>query len=218
MAIKTISPSQVNFKPESLRDAAYQGAHAGDTLASCARYLRDVQPDILDKGITTENKAQLVEGWQVKYNEMHSGDTYMIIEEKYIPVEAGKKAPDNVPTALFTVGVAMSMTSQEFGKLKSIDAGKHSIIGKWRERFSKFCSDQLNGMLAILKKDEAEALRIANGGQPRTRATLDFVETLEKHLEELSKQRKNKAARGDTTTPDEVKWKAACEGFKKALG
>ena len=215
---KTITPAQVNFTPETLKDAAYQGAHSSETLASCARYLRDVQPNVLDKGVTDENLSQLKDGWRVRFNELNPADLYMISEGLYIKtVNKREDLPAGTVTAEFGVNQAMSLTPQEFGKLGGEDSKKHAIIKDWRERFSKYCSRRLGEMIAILTKDEKDAELAALGGKPQLRKTLNFTETLEKVLAELSKQRKNKQAKGDTTSPDEVKWRMAMDAMKKEL-
>lgn len=218
MAIKTIKPAQVNFTPETLKDAAYQGAHSSETLASCARYLRDVQPDVLDKGVTDENLSQLKDGWQVRYNELNPAELYIFREGSYIPVQDRKvKLPEGTVTAEFGVNQAMSLTPQEFGKLGGEDSKKHAIIKDWREGFSKYCSRRLGEMMTILAKDKKDAELAALGGKPQLRKTLNFTETLEKVLAELSKQRKNKTKKGDTSAPDEVKWRMAMDAMKKEL-
>jgi hypothetical protein len=215
---KIVSPAQASgFVPETLRDAAYQGAHSAETLAACARFLRDIQPDVLEKGVTDENAKELKEGWQVRFNERNPADLYILKEGVYIKVADRKvKLPDGTVTAEFGVGLAMGLTSQEFGKLKGEDPNKHAIVKGWRESFSKYCSGRLAEMISILTKDAKAAELAANGGTVQ-RKTLNFTETLEKVLVELTKQRKNKQAKGDTTSPDEVKWRMACDALRKEL-
>lgn len=215
---KIIRPAQASgFVPETLRDAAYQGAHSAETLAACARFVRDIQPDILEAGIKEEYRKELNEGWMVRYNERNPADLYILKEGVYIKVEDRKvRLPDGTVTAEFGVGLAMGLTSQEFGKLKGEDPNKHAIIKSWRESFSKYCSGRLAEMISILTKDAKAAELAANGGTVQ-RKTLNFTETLEKVLAELTKQRKNKQAKGDTTSPDEIKWRMACDALRKEL-
>ena len=215
---KIVSPAQASgFRPETLRDAAYQGAHSAETLAACARFLRDIQPDILEAGIKEEHRKELNEGWQVRFNELHPADLFIVKEGLYIKVADRKvKLPDGTVTAEFGVGLAMGLTSQEFGKLKGEDPNKHAIIRGWRESFSKYCSGRLAEMISILTKDAKAAELAANGGTVQ-RKTLNFTETLEKVFAELTKQRKNKTAKGDTTAPDEIKWRMACDALRKEL-
>jgi len=55
------------YRPENLRDAAYMGAHSAETLAACAMFLRDIQPNVVTEDITEDNLKQLKDGWAVRY-------------------------------------------------------------------------------------------------------------------------------------------------------
>lgn len=212
-AAPVITPATVaGYRPENLRDAAYMGAHSSETLASCALFLRDIQPNVVDSDITEGNMKQLRDGWAVRYAEKFSGDLYMIKEGKYIPLKGIKTEdiPKGTETAFFTLGVALGFTTHAFGQLGQREPEKHSIIKKWREDFQKYVSNRKNEMLAIIRKDAA-------AGKAQKRVTNDWTASAKKMFDALKDQRKNKAAKGDTSAPPEAKLKAAIDAFYAAL-
>jgi hypothetical protein len=156
------------YRPENLRDAAYMGAHSSETLGSCARFLLDVQPNVLEAGIEDENLKQLRSGWEVRYSELHSGQRYMVKEGKYIPIDDKAEVSQGTETAFFTIGTATAYTQQAFGKLKGEEPEKHAIVKQWREAFQKYCSNRANEMLSILRRAQAAK-------EPRTRKTNDWI-------------------------------------------
>jgi len=200
------------YRPENLRDAAYMGAHSAETLASCAMFLRDIQPNVVDSDITEDNMKQLKDGWAVRYAERFPGDLYMVKEGKYIPLKGVKTEdiPKGTETAFFTLGVALGYTTHAFGQLGQSEPEKHSIIKKWREDFQKYVSNRKNEMLSIIRKDAA-------AGKTQKRVTNDWTASAKKMFDALKDQRKNKAAKGDTSAPPEAKLKAAIEAFYAAL-
>jgi hypothetical protein len=198
------------YMPTNLRDAAYMGAHSSETLGSCARFLLNVQPNVLEAGIAEDNLKQLRSGWETRYSELHSGQRYMVKEGKYIPIDDKAEVSQGTETAFFTIGTATAYTQQAFGKLKSEEPEKHSIVKQWREAFQKYCSNRANEMLAILRRAEAAK-------EPRTRKTNDWVQSAAELFQKMKDQRKNKHSKGDTTAPAEAKLLAAIAAFYAAL-
>ena len=209
MATKPISPAMVSFVPKNLRDAAYQAAHAGQSLRQCALYVRDVQPDVLEKGLTDANKSELYSGWQAKYKEDHADQRFVIRENKLIPLS--DDVPNQEGMVVFNVDVAMLFTQQAFGKLKSEDPERHAVVGKIRTQFQAYCSNRWNDMLRIIKEADAD-------GKPKaSRRTLDFSQKLVKVFDDLKTERKNKAAKGDTTVPSAEAFQSAIDAFYAKL-
>ena len=212
-AAPVVTPATVaGYRPENLRDAAYMGAHSSETLASCAMFVRDVQPNVVTEDITEGNLKQLKEGWAVRYAERFPGDLYMVKEGKYIPLKGVKTEdiPKGTETAFFTLGVAMGLTTHAFGVLGQQEPEKHAIIKQWREDWQKYFSNRKNEMLAIIRKDAA-------AGKTQKRVTNDWTASAKKMFDALKDQRKNKAAKGDTSAPPEAKLKAAIDAFYAVL-
>jgi hypothetical protein len=211
--VETVTPAAAaGYVPQNLKDAAYMGAHSQETLASCAMFLKNIQPNVVEAGISDDNLKQLKTGWELRYSELHPGASYMVKEGKYIPLEGVKSEdiPKGTEVVCFTIAVATAYTQQAFGKLKSEEPEKHAIIKQWRESFQKYYSNRANEMLAILRRQEAAAA-------PRTRKTNDWVQSAAELFQKMKDQRKNKQAKGDTTAPAEAKLIAAIAAFYAAL-
>lgn len=205
MATKPISPAMVSFVPKNLRDAAYQAAHAGQSLRQCAMFVRDTQPDVLEKGLTDTNKADLYSGWQLKYREDHADQRFVIRENRLIPLAAN--VADQEGMVVFNVDVAMMLTTQAFGKLNSEDPERHAVIGKIRTQFQAYCSNRWADMLRIIKEADAD-------GKPKSgRRTLDFTAKLAEVFDKLKTERKNKQAKGDATVPSAEVFQSAIDAF-----
>jgi len=205
MATKPISPAMVSFVPKNLRDAAYQAAHAGQSLRQCALFVRDTQPDVLEKGLTDANKTELYSGWQLKYREDHADQRFVIRENRLMPL--ADNVADQEGMVVFNVDVAMMLTQQAFSKLKSEDPDRHAVIGKIRTKFQGYCSNRWNDMLHIIKETDAE-------GKPKKgRRVLDFTAKLAEVFENLKTERKNKQAKGDTTVPSAEVFQSAIDAF-----
>lgn len=199
----------VSFVPKNLRDAAYQAAHAGQSLRQCAIFVRDTQPDVLEKGLSDANKAELYSGWQLKYKEDHKDQRFVIRENKLIPL--ADNVADQEGMVCFNVDVAMMLTQQAFGKLKSEDPDRHAVVGRIRTAFQAYCSNRWNDMLRIIREADAE-------GKPKAgRRTLDFTQKLAEVFDKLKTERKNKAAKGDVTVPTADALQAAMDAFYDKL-
>lgn len=186
------------------------GAHSSETLASCAGFLKDIQPDVVEKGISEDNLKQLKEGWAVRYAELHPGDLYMVKEGNYIPIKTGDKVAKGTETAFFTIGVALGYSTHSFGALKADEPGKHAIVGKWREDFQKYVSNRKTEIMSILRK-------LAGEGKKRTRVPNDWTASAKLMFQAMKDQRKNKQAKGDPSAPPEAKLIAAIAAFYAAL-
>ena len=208
---KIVAPAAASgYRPMNLKDAAYQSAHSSETLAACAMFLQDAQPNVLEAGISEDNLKELKTGWELRYTELHPGDRYMVKEGKFIPIAKDAKVSEGTETLFFTIGTATAYTQQAFGKLKSEEPEKHAIVKQWREGFQKYCSNRANEMLSILRRAQAAK-------EPRTRKTNDWAETATNAFKALKDQRKNKAAKGDTTAPPELKFVMAIAAFYAVL-
>jgi len=205
MATKPISPAMVSFVPKNLRDAAYQAAHAGQSLRQCALFVRDEQPDVLEKGLTDANKADLYSGWQLKYREDHADQPFVIRENRLIPL--ADDVADQEGMVVFNVDVAMMLTQQAYGKLKSEDPDRHAVIGKIRTQFQAYCSNRWADMLRIIREADSE------GKAKAGRRVLDFTAKLAEVFDKLKTERKNKQAKGDTTVPSAEVFQAAIDAF-----
>ena len=100
---------------------------------------------------------------------------------------------------------AYSMTSQDFGKLKNTEPEKHAVIAKVREKVQTYCSNKLGDL-------KRAANKLVNVNSPRSRTTLDFVQSVAKVFDALEKSVKVKQGKGDTTA-NQLQYRMAKDAF-----
>lgn len=185
-----------NFVVKSYKDAAYQGATIGERMATVAQFVVTQCPTFLDE-VPKEVKAELTEGWAVRWQELNPATEY---SPEWIP----KKGGGMVATLAF----ALSYSQQAFGQLKNEDPIKHGVIKDIRDKFNKYCSNRM--------KDLKKAVRDLNP-ETRTRAQSDdFATYLDKVMDTIKTRCKNAVARNDATA-DELKTRMAIEAFKNVI-
>jgi hypothetical protein len=188
-------------KFKSLRDMGYQQAAVGDTLSELARWAIDRIEGFPDT-IQAESKAELYEGYKLRFNENNPAKIYAVIGDHY--TLATEEHIKNKKVEKIEVGVAyaFSYSSQEFGKLKNTNPALHGLVANVRDKVATYCSNRLGD----LKTAAGKLLRTDTKG---TRTTLDFTASMTKVFEAQEKSVKVKQGRGDTT--------AHADNYKKAV-
>jgi hypothetical protein len=113
---------------KSHKDAAYQAAKANDALQDAAKFVFDHCPTVLD-GMPDDVKADLNDGWMLRYSEKHPEQIYVRVDGNLI-LPSGK-VPEKAEKVQVSVFSAMSYSQQMFGQLKNIDPGLHGVIKTW---------------------------------------------------------------------------------------
>ena len=142
---------------------------------------------------------------QQRFNEQNKPLMYAVINGQYLLANTPEleKAKEKV---IIGVDYAYSYTQQQFGRLKAENFALYEIVGDWRNRVSKYCSNRL----ADLKR---QARAIVNEGKQRERsATADFSHRLTDVFEDLRIKCKNANKRGDETA-NEKKFSEAKVAF-----
>ena len=192
----------------SVKDFAYQQAGTMDTSTSQAQWAIDHLVGF-PESITDEDKAQLGEGYKLRFNENNPPVTYAVINGHYVKPSAEHLKDKKVEKVEIGVDYAFSYSSQEFGKLKNENPALHEVVGKIRKALSTYQSNALGDLIAkakkLLKKDE-----------PTTRQSLNFVESMTKVFETQARSVKVKQHRGKDTTADAIKFEIAVDAFWKA--
>lgn len=182
---------------QSMKDAGYQSATAGERLTAVAKYVLEQCPDFIEQ-CPDEVKAQLTEGWAIRWQELNPAVGY---NAEWVPVDKGA-------VVSVTLAYALSFSQQAYGQLRNTDPLRHKALGDVRTRFSKYCSNNM------------KALRIAARAlvnPERKRGTTDDYDVwVEKALDNIITRCRNASARGDATA-NEVKTRMAVEAFRKAL-
>ncbi len=185
-----------NFVVKSFKDAAIISATLSERMATVAQFIVTQCPNFLDD-VPKEVKAELHEGWAVRWQELNPAVEY---STEWVP----KKGGGFVATLAF----ALSYSQQAFGQLKNEDPVKHGVIKGVRDKFNKYTSNRM--------KDLKKAVRDLNP-ETRTRTQSDnFATFIEKTMDNIKTRCKNAVAREDATA-DEIKTRMAIEAFKNVI-
>jgi hypothetical protein len=185
-----------NFVVKSFKDAAIISATLSERMATVAQFIVTQCPNFLDD-VPKEVKAELHEGWAVRWQELNPAVEY---STEWVP----KKGGGFVATLAF----ALSYSQQAFGQLKNEDPVKHGVIKGVRDKFNKYTSNRM--------KDLKKAVRDLNP-ETRTRTQSDnFATFIEKTMDNIKTRCKNAVAREDSTA-DELKTRMAIEAFKNVI-
>jgi hypothetical protein len=191
----------------SLKDLGYQHASTSDTLDGQAQYAIDNITGF-PNDVPAEARAELYEGYRMRCNDNKPPVVYAVIDGHYVEATAEHIKNKKVEKIEVGVAYAFSYTSQEFGKLANTNPALHKLVKKWRDAVIDYCSNRLGDL-------KSKANKILTKGQPSTRTTLDFVQSVNKVFQAQEKSVKVKHAKGDTTA-DPAKFKLAVSAFWKA--
>jgi hypothetical protein len=181
---------KLNVEFNSLRDAAYNQAVASDATRDITKYVMECVPNF-PESLPDEMKAELVDGYRLRFNENNPPIEYALISGNYLPVASLTEIPAKSERVKIGVAVAFSYTQQQFGRLKEDNPNLHSVIKEWRDRANAYTNNKLKDL-------KAKAKAILNEGKPRERsAVLDFNERVIKMLETLGDNCKTAQSRGD---------------------
>jgi hypothetical protein len=204
-AVTTQSGATLSFT--SIADLGYKQAQTSDSLTSQAQWaLENIAGFPSD--ITLEAKAELYTGYQKRYSENNPAVTYAVINGHYVIASPEHEANKSVEKIAVGFDFAYSMTSQDFGKLKNTEPEKHAVIAKVREKVQTYCSNKLGDL-------KRAANKLVNVNSPRSRTTLDFVQSVAKVFDALEKSVKVKQGKGDTTA-NQLQYRMAKDAFWKA--
>ena len=193
----------------SIKDGAYKQAVANDRMRTVAKYVLEQVKGFPDT-VPDEVKAQLYEGYRLRFNEVNPAKQYAVVNDHYVLIDGSNPELEKEREKV-NIGVdyAFSFTQQQFGKLKNENPYKHAMVKDIRDKVNTYCSNRL----ADLKR---QARTILNEGKVRERgATADFAHRLNDVFTDLALKCKNAKARGDETA-DEKKFATARQAFMTA--
>jgi hypothetical protein len=106
-----------------------------------------------------------------------------------------------------SVSVALSYTSNEFGKLANDQPKYHALVGEWRSATSTYCSNRFKDL-------EKTARDILSGGTKKKRkANLSFSETVDSTFDALKTKLAKCIANKTDSTADQDKFSKAMSAF-----
>ena len=201
--------------PTSDKDAGYRFARTGETAETIARYLVGRHPSFPAE-VPDTLKLDLNAGFMMRAHELWGEDVYMQGEGNTLIKLANtkdhdhdEKTKDKKGLSRFSLNIAYAISAQEFGQLRNRDPQRHSILKHWRDRFSKYSSNNMSAL-------KLQARLILSDGKSRERgATKSFSDALTEVFELYDKRVKTASARGDETA-NEVKYRMARDAFWKA--
>lgn len=196
---KQAAPSLGSVTVNSMKEAGYQSAISDERKDSVARYVYAQCPNFTDE-VSDEVKTQLRAGWALRWQELNPAVSY---NESWVPVENG--------SFIMSVDVCFSYSQQAFGQLKEADPIKHGIIKGVRDAFNKYAFNRMSDLKTAVRKVE-------NEGKPKVKApTKGFMQYLDDTFKAVKARAKTAKARGDDTSPDEVKLRMAIDAFNNVL-
>lgn len=189
----------------SIRDFGYQQAGTVDTQFNQAQYAIDNFAGF-PESIPEDTKAELYEGYRLRYTETHPAVIYAVISGHYVKPTEEQLKNKKVEKVEIGIDYAFSFSSQEFGKLKNTNPALHGILAVVRKGLSTY---QSNTYGALVQKAKS-ILRVAN---PTTRESLTFAESMTKTFAAQEKSCKVKQIRGKDSTANSAKFALAVKAF-----
>jgi len=184
----------------SFKDAGYQSARFSEGLGSVAQWVLEKNPDFLNSP-RDEEKAELKEGWAVRWQELNPAKGY---SADWIPVESGE-------TFQATLAYCLSYSQQAFGQLKNENPVQHGVIKQVRDAFSKYVSNRMTDLCTAIRRAKK-----TDAPSTRTQAKM-FSDYLSDTFDSIKARCKTAKARNDETAPDEVKLRMAIDAFYKQI-
>lgn len=190
---KSANAVEVKSTITSLKDGAYQQAKAGDQVISVAKYVMSKVAGF-PENLPDEAKAELVEGYRLRFNENNPPVTYAVVSGNYLLVDGTNEELKNAKEkVIIGVDYAYSFSQQQFGQLGKDNPTLHAIVRDWRDRSSSYCSNRIKDL-----KRQAKAILMS--GVKRDRAvTALFSKRLDDTFKDLASKCKLASDRGDET-------------------
>lgn len=183
----------------TFKDAGYQSAKSGETMAKVAQFIVSKCPDFLNS-YSDEVGKELKDGWALRWQELHPAKLY---SDEWVPNDKGLH---NV-----TLAYCLSYSQQAFGQIKTDNPVKHGVIKGIRDDFSKYVSNRMSDLKRAVRKELEK-------GIVRERVQAKEWSAFEKDTFDTMKARcKTALARSDATAPTEVKLRMAIDAFKSVL-
>jgi hypothetical protein len=196
----------------SLKDGAYKQAQATDTVYDFAQYVIGAHSGFGTSGfkLPDEAKSEIYDGYRMRYaQKTRPARLYAVIGGDYFDMDKlSADQKDKVKEKIeMSVSVALSYTSNEFGKLANDQPKYHALVGEWRSATSTYCSNRFKDL-------EKTARDILSGGTKKKRkANLSFLETVDSTFDSLKTKLAKCIANKTDSTADQVKFNKAHAAF-----
>jgi len=192
MSKKIVIPT---IELKSLADAGYAQARSADVTRELTLFVMSRVPSFPDE-LPDEAKLELVKGYQLRFAENNPDVEYALVDSNYFSVTDLANGAELKGKIKVGIAVAMSYTQQAYGALGNDKSDNYNpalktVIGVWRDKFSKYVSNRISDLKTLAKK-------IRNEDKPRERAaTKDFDVVIKDTFDYLQTRCKVANARGD---------------------
>jgi hypothetical protein len=196
----------------SLKDGAYKQAQATDTVYDFAQYVIGQHSGFGTSGfkLPDEAKSEIYDGYRMRFaQKSRPARLYAVIGGDYFDMDKlSADQKDKVKEKIeMSVSVALSYTSNEFGKLANDQPKYHALVGEWRSATSTYCSNRFKDL-------EKTARDILSGGTKKKRkANLSFSETVDSTFDALKTKLAKCIANKTDSTADQDKFSKAMSAF-----
>lgn len=223
MKAKQTQVTAVTIEPTSLKDAGYKLAQAGESIVAIAQYVMAQAPKVLDDLSINSHKelrADLAEGYKLRAHELWGQDYYIVSKDTGAWLKIANSLESDCSKILkehegreikqISVHYVTSISTVDYGRMKSERPEERAIIQPMREKFTKYENDRNDSLIKAIKKLVADAK-----GEKRERKDVSFVDAVLKQFEAWDKSVQVKETKGDKTA-DPVKYRMARDAFLKA--
>jgi hypothetical protein len=225
VSVPAVQSVLTSVEVKGIRDGAYQQAKIKGISESITRSQMAFIPGlgVSDDPFTDEIKAELRDGYMLRWNEINPEVTYVAVDGQWVKESEFKgKVPAKAERFTLNVYAAFSYTQQAFGALKTEAPQKHQIIGEMRTKFNKYVSNCLNDL-----KRDAKRIYNEDNGIKASRSSVSFIDWLlngpnkdpNKSVLATIRQRAINASKigNDDTVPSIADIDKAIAAFKGAL-
>ena len=191
---------EVEFK--SLLQAGSIFAQNDDKKLIPARYVLECIPTYLEKdGISSEQRAELTQGFQLHYYSFNPAVKYCVVDGNYLPADS---CPTGIETVLVGAELAMNYSTHEYGKLGETHSPQYkALIKGYRDAVSRYIANKRIALTA--------AIRALVPAADRQRGlTAEFADRVKSVLDDLRAKCKTANTRGDPTA-DLIKFEIAAK-------
>ena len=218
--------SEVVATPNSLKDAGYKLALAGESTRAVAQYVMQQCPAITnDLNVLghKELRADLAEGYKLRANELWGIDYYTIskdtgawllignsIKTPGIQAKLDEMTKDKREIKQVNIHFVKSISTSEYGQMRNKDPEQRKAIDTMWAKFTKYEKDRNDALINAIKNIIAESK-----GETRVRKDVLFIDAVMKAFDALDKSSKVKQDRGDKTA-DQLRFRMAKDAFLKA--
>jgi len=218
--------SEVVATPNSLKDAGYKLALAGESTRAVAQYVMEQCPAIVkDLNVLAhkELRADLAEGYKLRAHELWGINYYTVskdtgawllignsIKTPGIQAKLDEMTKDKREIKQVNVHFAKSFSTSEYGQMRHKDPEQRKAIDSMWIDFNKYENDRNDALIKAIK-----SIMAGNDNKTRVRKDVLFIDAVIKAFDALDKSSKVKQDRGDKTA-DQLRFRMAKDAFLKA--